>query len=85
MPSVIKFLGYVPFECPNDPLGKLRYFKPLRLEIYKKIVRLIKEKGGKTIPLYFCMESESIWRDVLGWIPKGEEDLEAYLSSSLGQ
>lgn len=65
--------------------GKLRYFKPLRLEIYEKIVRLIKEKGGKTIPLYFCMESESIWRDVLGWIPKGEEDLEAYLSSSLGQ
>lgn len=27
MPAVIKFLGYVPFECPNDPLGKLRYFK----------------------------------------------------------
>ncbi len=65
--------------------GKLKYFKPLRLEIYKKIVRFIKEKGGQMIPLYFCMESESTWREVLGWTPKGEEDLEAYLSSPLGQ
>jgi transcriptional regulator with XRE-family HTH domain len=27
MPKIIEFLGYVPFECPGDPLGKLRYFK----------------------------------------------------------
>jgi hypothetical protein len=31
------------------------------------------------------MESESIWREVFGWIPTGEEDLEAYLSSSPGK
>jgi spore photoproduct lyase len=64
--------------------GKLRYFKPLRLELYKKIVGFIKEWGGEKIPLYFCMEGEDIWGEVMGWIPKGEENLEAYLSSPLG-
>ncbi|HEB34435.1 MAG TPA: hypothetical protein ENI18_01130 [Candidatus Aminicenantes bacterium] len=64
--------------------GKLRYFKPFRLELYKKIVGFIREWGGKEIPLYFCMESEGIWREAMGWIPKGEENLEAYLSSPLG-
>jgi len=27
MPKIIKFLGYVPFECPEDVLGRLKYFK----------------------------------------------------------
>jgi spore photoproduct lyase len=64
--------------------GKLRYFKPLRFELYKKIVGFIKEWGGKEIPLYFCMESEDIWREAMGWTPKGEENLEKCLSSPLG-
>ena len=64
--------------------GKLRYFKPLRFELYKKIVGFIKEWGGKKIPLYFCMESEDIWREAMGWTPKGEENLEKCLSSPLG-
>jgi spore photoproduct lyase len=64
--------------------GKLRYFKPLRLELYKKIVSFIKKLGGEKIPLYFCMESEDVWREAMGWIPKEEENLELYLSSPLG-
>jgi len=64
--------------------GKLRYFKPLRLELYKKIVGFIRKRGGEEIPLYFCMESEDVWREAMGWIPKGEENLELYLSSPLG-
>jgi hypothetical protein len=27
MPNIIEFLGYVPFECPGDVLGRLSYFK----------------------------------------------------------
>jgi len=27
LPKIIAFLGYVPFECPPDPLGRLRYYK----------------------------------------------------------
>lgn len=64
--------------------GKLRYFKPLRLELYKKIIGFIKNCGGGQIPLYFCMESEEIWQKAMGWVPRGKEDLEAFLSSPLG-
>ena len=27
IPKIIAFLGYVPFECPDDLLGRLRYYK----------------------------------------------------------
>ena len=27
IPKIIAFLGYVPFEYPNDLIGQLRYFK----------------------------------------------------------
>ncbi|WP_337288363.1 helix-turn-helix transcriptional regulator, partial [Candidatus Methylomirabilis sp.] len=27
LPKLVTFLGYVPFECPTDPLGRLRYYK----------------------------------------------------------
>lgn len=27
LPKFIAFLGYVPFECPPDLLGRLRYYK----------------------------------------------------------
>jgi spore photoproduct lyase len=65
--------------------GKLRYFRPLRLELYKKILGFIREAGGKGIPLYFCMESEDVWREAMGWIPRGKKNLEKYLSSPLDQ
>jgi len=64
--------------------GKLRYFRPSRLDLYKRIIRSIKKNGGEKVPLYLCMESDAIWREALGWVPKGKESLESYLSSPLG-
>jgi len=60
--------------------GKLRYFKPLRLELYQKIISFIKGCGGEKIPLYFCMESEEIWRKAMNWVPRGKEEVENFLS-----
>ncbi len=37
MPKIIEFLGYVPFECPDDPLGKLRYFKRVNGLSFKRL------------------------------------------------
>ena len=37
MPKIIEFLGYVPFECPEDPLGKLRYYKRVNGLSYEKL------------------------------------------------
>ncbi len=60
--------------------NKMRYFRLLRLRIYRKIVQLIRNLGGRKIPLYFCMENESIWKEIFNWVPKGEE-IEMFLSS----
>jgi site-specific DNA recombinase len=27
IPKIIEFLGYVPFDCPEDPLGQLKHYK----------------------------------------------------------
>jgi spore photoproduct lyase len=45
--------------------GKLRYFRPLRLELYQRMIGFIQREGGKNIPLYLCMETEEIWRETL--------------------
>lgn len=60
--------------------GKFRYFKPLRVELYKKVVAFIKDSGGSDIPLYFCMESGEIWREVMRWVPRGKKEVERFLS-----
>lgn len=41
MPAVIKFLGYVPFKYPNDPVGKLWYFKQVNGLSYEKLGALM--------------------------------------------
>jgi spore photoproduct lyase len=45
--------------------GKLRYFKPLRLELYHKIVGFLEDVAGARLPLYLCMEDAEVWKRVL--------------------
>ncbi|UCC39940.1 MAG: hypothetical protein JSV96_00300 [Candidatus Aminicenantes bacterium] len=63
--------------------GKIRYFKPLRFELYSEIAGFIKKYGGSEIPIYLCMESGEIWERTLGWKPQGKEQVESYLSFPL--
>ncbi|MFQ6070224.1 MAG: radical SAM protein [Candidatus Aminicenantales bacterium] len=63
--------------------GKWRYFRPLRTELYQKVVKAIKSSGGEEIPLYFCMESAQVWEKVLGWRPGSSREVEAFLSKCL--
>ena len=30
IPAVLAFLGYVPWECPDDPVGQLAFFKKVK-------------------------------------------------------
>ena len=41
MPKIIEFLGYVPFECPEDPIGRLRYFKLVKGLSYERLGKLM--------------------------------------------
>lgn len=45
--------------------GKLRYFKPSRIEIYKTIVRMIRQQAP-LVTLYLSMESAEVWEQVFG-------------------
>ncbi|RJP77851.1 MAG: DNA photolyase [Desulfobacteraceae bacterium] len=57
---------YGEFICGLD--GKMRYFKPLRIRLYKKMVSLIR-KISPDILVYFCMEDDEVWKKSLGFTP----------------
>ena len=64
--------------------GKLRYPKPLRLQIFNRIVRILKKAGGEKIPVYFCMESGDIWNGVQKKTPRNKKEVEKLLTLPLG-
>ncbi|MBZ0158987.1 MAG: helix-turn-helix domain-containing protein [bacterium] len=41
LPKLVTFLGYVPFECPPDPLGRLRYCKLIHGLSYGDLARAL--------------------------------------------
>jgi spore photoproduct lyase len=61
--------------------GKLRYFRPLRVKIYSHLVRCIR-KFAPHVRLYFCMESERMWDEVLGMRPPDSAHVDALLAQS---
>ena len=49
--------------------GKMRYFKPLRLNFYQKLVSWIRELAPN-VRIYFCMEDDEIWEKTMGFTPE---------------
>lgn len=70
---------YGEFICGLD--NKMRYFKPLRIQLYKKIISCIK-KYAPNVLVYFCMEDEQVWQQCLGFFPKKEGELGHMLDKS---
>jgi spore photoproduct lyase len=65
-------------EFVPGPDGKLRYFWPLRREVYRRVARALRRRGGPNLPVYLCMEPRSMWLSSLGWAPD-ESDVETSL------
>jgi len=57
--------------CPD---GKLRYFQPLRVDMYSKMVKWIR-LAAPTVKVYLCMESREVWEQVFGFSPACEKEL----------
>jgi spore photoproduct lyase len=57
--------------CPD---GKLRYFQPLRVTMYRKMLGWIR-RGAPTLKVYLCMESREVWQQVFGYAPSCEKEL----------
>jgi spore photoproduct lyase len=61
--------------------GKMRYFKPLRIQLYRKMVTWIRELAPDVM-LYFCMEDEEVWERALGFVPEDRGGLSRMLDES---
>ncbi len=61
--------------------GKYRYFRPLRVELYRSVLEDILNASGGVVPVYLCMESVEVWRDVFKKNPGGKAALASFLSS----
>lgn len=58
--------------------GKMRYFKPLRIELYRKMASWIKTLAPDVL-VYLCMEDDEVWQKALGYLPAERGGLSAML------
>jgi spore photoproduct lyase len=55
--------------CPD---GKMRYFKPLRVGMYRQVLKWIRAKSPTT-QVYACMEGPGVWKEVFQSVPTEAE------------
>ena len=63
--------------CPD---GKMRYFQPLRVSMYRKMLGWIRA-ASPIVFVYLCMESREVWEQVFGFAPACEKELGARLTA----
>jgi spore photoproduct lyase len=61
--------------------GKLRYFYPLRVDMYRAMLYWIR-RAAPTVKVYLCMESKEVWQQVFGFAPGCERELGSQLAPS---
>jgi spore photoproduct lyase len=58
----------------------MRYFKPLRIRLYQKMVSWIREVAPE-VCLYFCMEDDEVWEKSMGFLPSEQGGLPEMLDT----
>lgn len=61
--------------------GKMRYFKPLRIALYRRMVEWIRARAPG-VTLYYCMEDDEVWQKTMGLIPAEKGGLPYILDAS---
>jgi spore photoproduct lyase len=61
--------------------GKMRYFKPLRIGLYSRMVQWIRELAP-SVTTYLCMEDEPVWEQSHGFLPESKGGLSAMLDEA---
>lgn len=64
--------------------NKMRYFKPLRIQLYKTVADCIKSYAPD-LCLYFCMEDEKVWQKSFGFTADEKGGLPHMLDASAAQ
>jgi spore photoproduct lyase len=63
--------------------GKARYFRSERVHLYQYLYSLLKEKITERCCIYFCMESDEVWREVMGFVPEEKGGIPAMLDRTI--
>ena len=63
--------------------NKKRYFRPRRVVLYNHIYSLLKKYASATTCIYFCMESDEIWQEVMGYVPDDKGGIPAMLDKTV--
>ncbi len=66
--------GLLAGEQILGPDGKMRYFHPLRVSMYRKMLHWIRQ-ASPTVFVFLCMESKQVWEQVFGFAPSCEKEL----------
>jgi len=61
--------------------GKMRYFKPLRINLYSNMLKWIRE-CSQEVMVYFCMEDDEVWKKSFGFVPSDRGGLSKMLDES---
>lgn len=61
--------------------NKMRYFKPLRIALYRHMVDCIR-KAAPDVTIYFCMEDDQVWQQTMDFVPPSDGGLGRMLDES---
>jgi spore photoproduct lyase len=61
--------------------GKMRYFKPLRIRLYRAMAQWLRDRAPGTLA-YLCMEDDRVWENSFGYDPESRGGLAAMLDES---
>lgn len=64
--------------------GKMRYFRPERVRLYRHIYAGIR-KRWKDVFVYFCMENRTVWQEVLGHAPESNAHLDYFFHENIAR
>ena len=59
----------------------MRYFKPLRIGLYRHMVGWIREFAPE-VTVYLCMEDHETWKNAFGYVPEDRGGLSHILDQS---
>lgn len=71
-------------EFINGLDGKMRYFKPLRIDLYKAMVDWLRTHAPNVL-VYLCMEDEDVWLKSFGFSPQSRGGLPQMLDDAARQ
>jgi len=63
--------------------GKARYFRTLRVEMYKFLYQRLQQNAAPETCIYLCMENKKIWQEVFGFYPDERGGLAEMLDQSV--